>query len=130
MKKLIFLAFMLFLTTIVFTKNIFAAENKLYRKINFKEAIKLIEENKDLIIIDVREKAEYEDGHIKNAISLPLGKIYKNELDILANKNQLIMVYCRSGRRSKEAAKILIKEGYTNIVDFGGINNWKGEIVK
>ena len=81
------------------------------------------------IILDVRTEEEYEEKHIPGAICIPNETIGTEEIEALPDKNRLIMVYCRSGNRSKKAAEKLVKLGYTNIVEFGGINDWKGETV-
>jgi len=86
-------------------------------------------QEKDYIILDVRRPDEFAVGHIPNAINVPNETIGESEISALPDKGQLIMVYCRSGRRSKEAAEKLIRLGYTNIVEFGGIIDWKGETV-
>lgn len=98
-----------------------------YRQISMDEAVKMMRDEKDYIILDVRRPDEYAEGHIPGAINVPNEEIGTAEIAELPNKSQLILVYCRSGRRSKEAAEKLIKLGYTNIVEFGGILDWKGE---
>ena len=100
-----------------------------YRQINMDEAVEMMAGESDYIILDVRRPDEFAAGHIPNAINVPNETIGTAEIPELPNKAQLIMVYCRSGRRSKEAAEKLLKLGYTNIVEFGGILDWKGEIV-
>ncbi len=87
-------------------------------------------EQEGYIILDVRRPDEYAEGHIPNAINVPNESIGDKEIPVLPDKSQLILVYCRSGRRSKEAAGKLSKLGYTNIVEFGGILDWDGEIEK
>ena len=100
-----------------------------YKKITSDEAKKMMETQK-VIVVDVRTLEEYNEGHIPNAISIPLETI-ENEAEVkLKNKDDLILVYCRSGRRSREAALKLIEKGYTNVIDFGGIKDWNGEVVK
>lgn len=103
--------------------------NSEYKKISAKEAYNMMT-NSDIIILDVREQYEYDDGHIRNAVLLPLGDIESSSPDILTDKNQTILIYCRSGRRSKDAALKLISLGYKNVYDFGGILDWNYEIVK
>ena len=98
-----------------------------YRQINMEEAIAMMEEERGYIILDVRTAAEYADKHIPGAINIPNENIGTEEIPQLPDKNQLILVYCRSGNRSKQAAEKLVKLGYTNIVEFGGINDWPGE---
>mgnify|MGYP000953135677 FL=1 len=100
-----------------------------YKKITSDEAKKMMETQK-VIVVDVRTLEEYNEGHIPNAISIPLETI-ENKAEVkLKNKDDLILVYCRSGRRSREAALKLIENGYTNVIDFGGIKDWNGEVVK
>ena len=101
-----------------------------YRQITMDEAVVMMEKEKDYIILDVRRPDEYADGHIPGAINIPNETIGSTEISELPDKTQLILVYCRSGRRSKEASDKLVKLGYTNIVEFGGILDWKGEIEK
>ena len=97
-----------------------------YRQINMEEAIAMMEE-RGYNIRDVRTAAEFADKHIPGAINIPNENIGTEEIPQLPDKNQLILVYCRSGNRSKQAAEKLVKLGYTNIVEFGGINDWPGE---
>ena len=102
---------------------------KTYRQITMKEAVDIMEQESNYIILDVRRPDEFSEGHIPNAINVPNENIGNTEISELPNKEQLILVYCRSGRRSKEASQKLVNLGYTNIVEFGGIIDWKGEIV-
>ena len=88
-----------------------------------------MEEEKDYIILDVRTPEEYKSKHIPGAINIPNETIGTEEIPELPDKEQLIMIYCRSGNRSKQAAEKLAAQGYTNIVEFGGINDWTGETV-
>ena len=89
-----------------------------------------MDSEKDYIILDVRTQEEYSQGHIPNAILIPHYSISDESKEILKDKEQLILVYCRSGNRSKVAAEALTELGYTNVVEFGGINDWKYDIVK
>lgn len=100
-----------------------------YKKITSDEAKSIMLTEKP-IVVDVRSLEEYNEGHIPNAISVPLETIENEAETKLKNKNDLILVYCRSGRRSREAALKLIEKGYTNVIDFGGIQDWNGEVVK
>ena len=100
-----------------------------YKKITSDEAKKMMESEKT-IVVDVRTTEEYNEGHIPNAVSIPLETIENEAETKLKNKDDLILVYCRSGRRSREAALRLIEKGYTNVIDFGGIQDWNGEVVK
>ncbi|MCL2223131.1 MAG: rhodanese-like domain-containing protein [Oscillospiraceae bacterium] len=83
----------------------------------------------DVVILDVRNQDEFEQGHIPNAILLPAGELRENAERILPDKNQVILVYCRSGVRSAAAAQELALFGYTRVYDFGGIIDWHGEVV-
>lgn len=103
--------------------------NNIYRRISMDEAVAMMKQESDYVVLDVRTPAEFAEKHIPNAINVPNENIGTDEISQLPNKDQLIMVYCRSGRRSKEAAEKLVKLGYTNIVEFGGILDWKGETV-
>lgn len=88
-----------------------------------------IDQNPNAIILDVRTEAEYQDGHIQGAVLLPLDRLEREAASVLPDKNAEILVYCRSGRRSAEAASILTSLGYTRVADFGGIMLWPYEIV-
>ena len=105
------------------------AEEITYRQINMDEAITMMEEESGYIILDVRTPEEFADKHIPEAINIPNETIGTDEIPELPDKDQLILVYCRSGNRSKQASEKLAALGYTNIVEFGGINDWPGEIV-
>ena len=127
MKKLI----PILLSALMFTGCAGTSNNQTntYRQISLDEAVTMMAEESGYIILDVRRADEFAAGHIPDAINVANESIGTNEIPELPDKNQLIMVYCRSGRRSKEAAEKLVKLGYTNIVEFGGILDWKGEIV-
>ena len=101
-----------------------------YRQITMDEAVDMMAQENDYVILDVRRADEFAEGHIPGAINVANEDIGSGEIPQLPEKNRLIMVYCRSGRRSKEAAEKLVKLGYTNIVEFGGILDWQGEIEK
>ena len=101
-----------------------------YKQITMSEAAKMMDEEKNYIILDVRRADEYATGHIPGAINVPNESIGTEEIPELPDKSQLILVYCRSGNRSKQASEKLVKLGYTNIVEFGGINDWTGEIIE
>ena len=102
---------------------------KSYRQISMAEAIAMMEERSDYIILDVRTASEFDGGHIPGAINIPNESIGTDAIPQLPGKDQLIFVYCRSGNRSKQASEKLVKLGYTNIVEFGGIIDWPGETV-
>ena len=100
-----------------------------YQQISMDEAIAIMESESDYIILDVRTTEEFADKHIPDAINIPNETIGTEEIPELPVKDQLILVYCRSGNRSKQASDKLVGLGYTNIVEFGGINDWPGETV-
>ena len=100
-----------------------------YRQISMNEAAAMMEEASGYMILDVRRADEFASGHIPNAINIPNEEIGTAQIPELPEKDQLILVYCRSGNRSKQASEKLAALGYTNIVEFGGINSWPGEIV-
>lgn len=101
-----------------------------YKRISMDEAKTLMEKEEGYILLDVRTKGEYVSGYIPGAINIPLSDIDEKIISFLPDKSQMILVYCRSGNRSREASDKLSKLGYTNILEIGGINAWKGEIVK
>ena len=104
------------------------AENS-YKQISMDEAVTMMAEETDYIILDVRTPEEFAEKHIPNAINVPNETIGNVDIPELPNKDQMILVYCRSGNRSKQASEKLVKLGYTNIYEFGGINDWTGETV-
>ena len=105
------------------------AEEISYRQINMDEAITMMEEESGYIILDVRTPEEFAEKHIPGAINVANETIGTEEIPELPDKDRLIMVYCRSGNRSKQASEKLATLGYTNIVEFGGINDWPGKTV-
>ena len=105
------------------------SEESTYRQVNAEEAATMMEEESSYIILDVRTAQEYSEKHIPGAINIPNETIGAEDIPELPDKEQLILVYCRSGNRSKQASEKLVKLGYTNIVEFGGINDWTGETV-
>ena len=100
-----------------------------FRQVSAREAISMMEEEKDYIILDVRTPEEYAQAHIPGAINIPNETIADRPPEQLPDKGALILVYCRSGNRSKQASRKLAAMGYTSIVEFGGINSWPGETV-
>ena len=104
-------------------------ENVSYRQISMDEAITMMEEESGYIILDVRTPEEFADKHIPGAVNIPNETIAAEEIPELPYKDQLILVYCRSGNRSKQASEKLAALGYTNVAEFGGINSWPGETV-
>ncbi len=103
-------------------------QEAVYQNITAEEAKAIMDTASGYIILDVREQAEYNESHIPGAMLLPLGEVEERAEGVLTDKNQLLLVYCRSGRRSKMAAEILVKLGYTNIMEFGGILDWPYEV--
>ena len=100
-----------------------------YTQISMEEAIAMMEESTDYILLDVRTPEEFAELHIPGAINVPNETISTEEISQLPNKEQLILVYCRSGNRSKEASEKLANLGYSNVYEFGGIIDWPGETV-
>ena len=126
MKKLFPLFLLPLLLTACGEKKSASAE---YRQISMSEAADMMETETGYILLDVRTQAEFDQAHIPGALCIPNETIGTDEIPALPDKNQLILVYCRSGNRSKQAAEKLAQLGYTNIVEFGGINTWTGETV-
>ncbi len=100
-----------------------------YRQITMEEAAKRMEQEPAAIILDVRRPDEYQAGHIPGAINIPNETIGREELPQLPDKDQTILVYCRSGNRSKQASEKLAALGYTQVLEFGGILDWPGQVV-
>jgi phage shock protein E len=107
----------------------FAPKTTGYRQVTTEEAVNIMQTEENYVILDVRTAQEFASGHIPGAVLLPNETIGTEDIPLLPDKDQLILVYCRSGNRSKQAAEKLAQLGYTNIVEFGGINSWTGEIV-
>lgn len=104
-----------------------AKDERSYKQISMDEAMAMMKEETDYIILDVRTPQEFAEKHIPNAINVPNETIGEEILPELPRVDQLILVYCRSGNRSKQASEKLVALGYTNVYEFGGINDWKGE---
>ena len=105
-----------------------AEEKMAYRQISQEEAKSMMIRDDGHVIVDVRRRDEYDSGHIPGAILIPNESIGAEQPEQLPDKDQVILVYCRSGRRSKEAAQKLADMGYTNVYEFGGMIAWSGEI--
>lgn len=101
-----------------------------YKQVTMAEAVEIMKTEDDYVILDVRRPDEFAEGHIPESVNIPNENIGSGEIAELPDKSRLILVYCRSGRRSKEASEKLAKLGYTNVVEFGGILDWTGEIEK
>ena len=126
MKKLVFL----FLAVMLLTACGQDKENDqgaVYVNITAEEAKQIMDNEEGYIILDVRTQEEYDQGHIHGAIVISHEEIAEKAEKMLTDKDQLILVYCRSGRRSKIAAEALVELGYTNIKEFGGIIDWPYE---
>ncbi len=105
-------------------------EKAMYEIITAEDAKKIMDSGEDIVILDVREQDEFDAGHIPGSILIPYTEIENKAEEILPDKDKQILVYCRSGRRSKIAAESLAKLGYTNIKEFGGIIDWPYEVEK
>ena len=103
-------------------------QQEVYLNISPEEAKVLMDTQEDYVILDVRTQEEYDTGHIPGAVLIPNTEIADRAEQELPNKDQLLLVYCRSGNRSKQASQILVELGYTHIREFGGINDWPYEI--
>ena len=125
---------MRYLVTVILSLSLFltgcgnaAAENS-YRQISQEEA-KSMMDTQEVIILDVREQNEFDAGHITDAALLPVGSITEaSAAAVIPEKDSVVLVYCRSGNRSKTASQALVELGYTNIYEFGGINTWPYEV--
>lgn len=102
----------------------------MYEQITPEEAKEIMDSGEEHIILDTREQDEFDEGHIPGAILIPYTEIENKAEEMLPDKDKLILVYCRSGRRSKIAAESLSKLGYTNVKEFGGIIDWPYEVEK
>ncbi|MEE0945375.1 MAG: rhodanese-like domain-containing protein [Acutalibacteraceae bacterium] len=133
MKKVKGLIIMLLISLSLFGMTACDGENgkvSTYEQITAEQAKTIMDTEKDYIIIDARTEEEFAEGHIENAILIPEYEIKDRAEKELPDKEQLILVYCRSGRRSKIASEELVKLGYTNVKEFGGIIDWPYDIVK
>ena len=106
------------------------AKEAVYMNITAQQAKEIMDSQDGYVILDTRTQEEYDEGHIPGAILIPHDKITEKAENTLTDKSQLILVYCRSGRRSKLAAEALVELGYTNIKEFGGIIDWPYEVEK
>ena len=105
-------------------------EQNSYQQIT-QDVAKEMMDTQEVLILDVREQHEYDSGHIPGAVLLPVGTITKDTAaDMIDDLDTVVLVYCRSGNRSKTASQTLVDLGYTNIYEFGGINTWPNEIEK
>ena len=103
-------------------------QEAMYVNITAQEAKTIMDTERGYVILDTRTREEYDQGHIPGAIQISHDEIMEKAEEVLTDKDQLILVYCRSGRRSKIAAEALVELGYTNIKEFGGIIDWPYEV--
>ena len=129
MKKLLIFALAAILLTACGQTN-GKEQEAMYVNITAQEAKTIMDTEQGYVILDTRTREEYDQGHIPGAIQISHDEITEKAEDVLTDKEQLILVYCRSGRRSKLAAQSLADLGYTNIREFGGILVWPYEVVK
>ena len=127
MKKLVFLLLAVMMLTAC-GQDKENDQGAVYVNITAEEAKQIMDSEEDYIILDVRTQDEYDQGHIPGAIVISHEEIAEKAEKVLTDKNQIILVYCRSGRRSKIAAEALVELGYTNIKEFGGIIDWPYEV--
>lgn len=126
MKKLVAIALVL----LVLTGCKGEEKMNMYEQISQEEAKRIMDTETDYVLLDTRTDKEFAEGHIKGAIMIPEYEIADKAETLIPDKDKLILVYCRSGRRSKIASMILVELGYTNVKEFGGIIDWQYEIVK
>ena len=126
MRRILVFLFSVFVLTAF---SVLALADSSYVQIDQETAKQMMEKDDGHIIVDVRRQEEYDEGHIPGAILIPNETIISEKPDELSDPDQTILIYCRSGRRSKEAAQKLADMGYTNIYEFGGIIDWTGNIV-
>ena len=110
------------------TNDLKKGEKAVYTQISQEEAKRIMDSGEEHIILDVREQDEFDEGHIPGAILIPYTEIDAKAEEMLPDKDALILVYCRSGRRSKIASESLANLGYTNVKEFGGIIDWEYEV--
>lgn len=133
MKKVKGLIIVLLISLSLFGMTACGGENgkaSTYEQITAEQAKTIMDTENNYVIIDARTEEEFAEGHIENAILIPEYEIKDRAKKELPDKEQLILVYCRSGRRSKIASEELAKLGYTNVKEFGGIIDWQYETVK
>ena len=127
--------FKIFISTLLISLSLFSitacsGTSATYEQISSQQAKNLMDTGSDYIILDTRTEEEFAEGHIPNAILIPHYEIAQRAEKELPDKDQLILVYCRSGNRSKQASQVLADLGYTNVKEFGGIIDWEYEIEK
>ena len=128
MKKMILPILLILIFSMGCGTNTENRQEAVYVNITAQQAKEIMDTQNGYVILDVRAQSEYDEGHIPGAIVIPHDQIMEKAEEILMDKDQMILVYCRSGRRSKMAADDLVALGYTNIKEFGGILDWPYEV--
>ena len=123
LKKIIFAS-----ALIIFSMIFLTVGSKGYEHLDEDEAVEMMKNNPDIIILDVRTQAEYEKRHIPGALLVPIEKLREGDFSALPDKDKTILVYCWTGRRAEDSAKILSENGYENVYEFGGLVTWTGEV--
>lgn len=117
-----------FFTAFIFCTLIFTGCGQSYKNISHEDAVRIMNSEKNALVVDVRTLEEYEKKHISGALLIPIEEIKSGSLEKLPDKEQIILVYCWTGRRAEDAAKILSQKGYKYVYTFGGIVDWEGEL--
>ena len=117
-----------FFTALIFCTVFFTGCGQSYKNISHEDAARIMNSGQNALILDVRTVEEYEKKHIPGAVLVPIDQIKNGRFDKLPDKNQIILVYCWTGRRAEDAAKILSQNGYKYVYNFGGIVDWQGEL--
>lgn len=120
----VFLSLIIFITAILSG----CSNSNNYQHLGASDALKVIQTDKNVLVLDVRTFDEYEKKHIPNSVLLPLDEIKKKNFSSLKDKSQTILIYCWTGRRAEKAASILAEEGYTNVYEFGGLVDWTDKL--
>ena len=120
--------FLASLTATFFVMILFTGCGQAYKTISHEDALQIMQSKENFILLDVRTQEEYDKKHIPNAVLLPIDEIKKGNLDLLPDKDKIILIYCWTGRRAEDAAAILTQKGYKNIYNLGGIVAWTGPL--
>ena len=118
---------LIFFVIVIFIITFFSGCGNSYKSINQDEALQMMKSNENLLIVDVRTQEEYDKRHIPNAVLVPINDLKTGKFDALPDKNQILLIYCWTGRRAQDAATILADNGYTSVYEFGGLVDWTGE---
>ena len=117
-----------FFTALIFCILFFTGCGQSYKNISHEDAVRIMNSGQNALVVDVRTVEEYENKHIPGAVLIPINEIKNGRLEKLPDKNQILLLYCWTGRRSEDAAKILSQNGYKYVYNFGGIVDWEGEL--